>query len=251
MKRTHFYIAYAGNKRSEMIEIYNFIDFEGIDTIVEPYCGSCAMSYYIWLKHPDLKFILNDNNKYLLEMFDIIRDDNKLNEFEIKINDELMPILLNDKEKYVEFVKQNNIYSWYIGHKFYNIKPGLFPQNKKFNSIKISNLGITDFFKNANIEFHNMDGIEFYKNHKKKKNNLILLDPPYLSSCNDFYQDSNTNIYEYLYNNNINQEESKIYLILEKIWILELLFKNNERIIYNKLYQMSKKKTIHMIIKQN
>lgn len=251
MKKNHFYIAYAGNKRSEMIEIYNFIDFEGIDTIVEPYCGSCAMSYYIWLKRPDLKFILNDNDKYLLEMFDIIRDDHKLNEFEIKINDELMPILLNDKEKYTEFVKQNNIYSWYIRNKFYNIRPGLFPQNKKFNRIKFSNFGITDFFKNANIEFHNMDGIEFYENHKKKKNNLILLDPPYLSSCNDFYQDSNTNIYEYLYNNNINQEESKIYLILEKIWILELLFKNNERIIYDKLYQVSKKKTMHMIIKQN
>lgn len=249
--KNHFYISYVGNKRSEVNKIYENINFEGIDTVIEPYCGSCAMSYYIWTKHPNFKFILNDNNHYLLEMFNIIRDDDKLNEFEIKIN-ELMPIFLNNKDDYINFVKQNNVYSWFFANKFYSIRPGLFPQNKKIkNVMTIRNCPIINFFRNANIEFYNMDATECYKNYKNNENNLILLDPPYMDVNNTLYRDPTNEIYEYLHENDIDQEKAKIYLILEKMWIMDLLFKDNEKIIYDKTYtSFNKKKTSHMIIKQ-
>ena len=44
------------------------------DTVfIEPFCGSCAVSYYLWLKHPTLKFILNDGDTFLYEMFNLIQ----------------------------------------------------------------------------------------------------------------------------------------------------------------------------------
>lgn len=246
--KNHFYISYAGNKRNEINEIYDNINFEGIDTIIEPYCGSCSMSYHIWLKHPNFKFILNDNNSYLLEMFNIIRDDDELINFEKKII-ELIPDILNDKRNYLEFTKQNNVYAWFVANKFYSIRPGLFPMNKKFKTLDIKKCPVVNFFKNANIEFYDIDGIECYENYKNSENNLILLDPPYLNSCNDFYLDSTINIYEHLLNNDIKNEKSKICLILEKNWIIDLLFKNNHKIMYNKTYSsFKKKKTIHTII---
>ena len=246
-----FYISYTGNKRSEIDKIYDNINFKGIDTIIEPCCGSCSMSYYIWLKHPNFKFILNDNNPYLLEMFNIIRDDDELNNFEMKIN-ELIPGVLNDKHNYVKFIKQNNVYAWFIANKFYSIRPGLFKKIDKITNVDIKKCPIVNFFKNANIEFYNINGIECYENYKNSENNLILLDPPYLLSCNDLYHHSSVNIYEHLYNNDINQEKSKIYLILEKNWIIDLLFKNNHKIMYDKTYtSFNKKKTIHMIIKNS
>ena len=58
------------------------------------------------------------------------------------------------------------------------------------------------------------DAIKVYEQYKSNKKCMILMDPPYKSSCNDFYYDHNMNIYEYLYNNNIMKEKAKVYLII-------------------------------------
>jgi hypothetical protein len=62
-----------------------------------------------------------------------------------------------------------------------------------------------------------------------------------LNACNDFYFDSKANIYEHLNKNDIIKEKAKLYLILEDIWIIKLLF--NKYIIqsYDKKYMTTKK----------
>ena len=75
------------------------------------------------------------------------------------------------------------------------------------------------------------------------------MDPPYVSTTTNFYYDYNMNIYEYLYHNNITNEKIKIYLILENIWIIKLLFQHNFILFeYDKQYIQSRKKTTHIII---
>ena len=93
------------------------------------------------------------------------------------------------------------------------------------------------------------DAIKVYEQYKNNKKCMIIMDPPYISTTNDFYLDHNMNIYEYLCNNNITKEKAKIYLILENIWIIKLLFQNNYILFeYDKQFQMSKKQTTHIII---
>ena len=59
----HFIFTYLGNKRNEFKHINNVMDdIDNYDTIIEPFCGTSAISFNIWLKHPNKKFILNDNN---------------------------------------------------------------------------------------------------------------------------------------------------------------------------------------------
>ena len=60
--KNHFYMPYKGNKRQEVVRIFDEIDFEKLTTVIEPYCGSCAMSYYISTQYTGIKYILNDNN---------------------------------------------------------------------------------------------------------------------------------------------------------------------------------------------
>jgi hypothetical protein len=93
-----------------------------------------------------------------------------------------------------------------------------------------------------------MDGITIYEKYKNDTNNLILLDPPYLLSCNEFYLQCNTNIYEHLYKNKINNNHAEIYLILENVWIIKLLFDDLIKYEYKKNYQNKHKKTTHIII---
>jgi site-specific DNA-adenine methylase len=252
MKKNHFYISYTGNKRSEVKTIYDNLNFDNITTIIEPFCGSCAISYYISTLHPKkYKYILNDINNYLKDIYDIIKN-NKCEEFENTINNIINKI--NNKEDYMGIIKNNNLYGWYIKNHIYKITPGLFPDNfnkEKKNSVKLSNYLIYNFFINEDIIFTTENGLDCYLKYKNDIFNMIIFDPPYLNSCNDFYEEKNVNIYEYINNNNIINEICKIYLILENSWIIKLLFRLN--IIceeYDKKYITGKKrKTTHIIIK--
>jgi 16S rRNA G966 N2-methylase RsmD len=249
--KNHFYMGYSGNKRNEAKDIFNSINFKGIKAVIEPFCGSSAMSYYISLNKKGLKYILNDNNKYLKEMYEIIIDDTKVEKFETEFNI-LVLGFHEDKKKYNELIKKDNVMSWFIKNKIYCIRAGLFPPStrKYKETLSLKEYPIFDFYRNNDITFLNIDGIECYKKYKDEKHNLILLDPPYINSCNDFYLDAGLNIYEYLYNNKIENEKAKIFLILENIWIIKLLFNKNKTVIeYDKVYQTNKRKTSHVVIK--
>jgi hypothetical protein len=250
--KNHFYIAYTGNKRNEITVFYQYLNFNNITTIIEPYAGSCAISYYISLQNPKkYKYILNDNNPYLLEMYNIIKSDSKIKKFELEYT-KIVKSFNKEKEKYKDYIKNNNnIYSYIIKNKIYSIRPGLFPINNTNykEEINLKEYGIYNFFRNENITFLNIDAIEVYNKYKNNQKNMIIMDPPYINTNNDFYTDSNMNIYEYLYNHNINNEKATIYLILENIWIIKLLFKDNNKLVeYGKKYETSQKLTTHILI---
>ena len=111
----------------------------------------------------------------------------------------------------------------------------------------IKDYSIYNFFKKADIVFTAYDSIKCYELYKNEKLNCIIMDPPYLMTCNDFYNEKDVNIYEYLCNNDINNENAFICLVLEDIWIMRLLFSNIKYNIikYNKRYQTTHKKTVH------
>jgi len=263
--KNHFFYAYSGNKREEADKLYNIIDLNNIKYIVEPFCGSCAISYYISLKHAkQYKYILNDNNKSLIEMFKILKNQDKVKETEDIINnyvDEINKIKDEKQRKlyYDSIVKLNTLESYIFIHKFYSIRAGLckLDKNKDGNLIDykkfyFKDYPIYDFFINEDIELYNIDGIEFYNKYKDNKEAFIFMDPPYIATNNTWYNNGgelgNMNIYEYLYNNPIIKQKAKIYLILENNWIIKLLFKKNIIDQFNKLYQPSKKSTTHLII---
>ena len=70
------------------------------------------------------------------------------------------------------------------------------------------------------------------KEEYNNKKTCIFIDPPYLTECNDFYDDYNysCNIYEYLSNNNIKKFKCKMLIVLSDNWIVRLLFKKWTRI---------------------
>lgn len=250
MKKNHFLLPYAGNKRTECETIYNEISakINDIKTIVEPYCGTSAFSFFMSLKHPKkFEYILNDNNNYLIELYKTALDETKLDDLIKKLDLKIKGL---NKEKYNQIKKENSLISWIIINKIYSIRAGLFPSDKKilttFNYLK--ECPIINFLRNEKITFLNFDGVEIINKYKDNIDNFIFLDPPYLLSCNDFYKDTNTNVYEYMYYNKINNMKSLVLLCLESNWIIKLLFNNEFKKEYNKHYQTSHKKTSHIII---
>jgi hypothetical protein len=156
-------MGYAGNKRNEIPFIYDYLNFDNITTIIEPYAGTCSISYYISTKKTGLKYILNDNNKYLLEMFYLLKDDNKIKQFEEEFK-EKCEYFKNDKNKYMEIIKEKTLMGWFIKNKVYCIRPGLFPINNNRTykeTLDLKSFSIYDFFNNNDITFLNIDGLKF------------------------------------------------------------------------------------------
>lgn len=258
MKKNHFFIPYYGNKRQEVEKIYNEIktDIENdkYKIIVEPFCGTSALSYYIWTnnKNRNLSFVLNDNNKFLVDLYNISKSPEKFNILYnsiIKIQE-----ATTNKEEYNKVVlkaKEGDLPSWLFVHKVYNIRPMLYPQTRNFTIDSWNvflNAPIIDFIRNANIIVSNKDALEVYNEYKGNKKAFIFLDPPYLMSDNSWYKDPTVNVYEYLFDNDIKKEKALIVLCLENNWIIKLLFKGKKSLTYDKQYETTKKKTTHIII---
>jgi len=258
MNKNHFIFPYVGNKRNEIIDFYKYLDFEGITTIIEPFCGSSAMSYYIAQKHPGkFKYILNDNNEILLRLYNTFKDEpgiDKLNE-EINYFIDDFNSYEDDKTRkhfYKNKIKEDTLLTYFIKNKICSIRPGLYPlinTKKKIKNVDLRKHGVYDFIKNEDVIFEFGDGIDFYIKHAGNASVMILMDPPYVNSCNGFYDNPKGNIYEYLHDNDIQKNKAKTYLILENIWINKLLFRNSNLLFeYAKTYESSKRKTSHILI---
>jgi hypothetical protein len=252
----HFPIAYAGNKRSEFVEIDKFINYDNIDTVIEPFCGTASMSYKIASKYPKrFKYILNDNNKYLTELYNVIKSGG-INNFIDYVHKLLGDI--KNKDDYVKACKMEDLKNWFIKNKFYNIRFGTYNKdmhNKDMQKKKMvltkEQLKFIDFVVNENVVITNDDWFKCFSDNKDNDKCLFLMDPPYVQTCNDFYLDPTLNVYEYFLDNQINTFKAQIMFILEHNWIIKMLFGSHIKHTYNKTYNVlkkNKKNTLHCII---
>ena len=261
MVKNSFIFSYVGNKRNEIPEIYKHLNFDKIDTIIETNCGSSAMSYYISLQRPkEFKYILNDNDPKLINIYNILKDEEKTNELNTEVNkiiDEFN--LLEDDETRKQYWKTsiiNNLdnINIYVFFKKYSVLQRLCPQFARCIEIKrynVNDCGIVKFLREENVTIVQGNDIDIIEQYKNNKNVLMLVDPPYLQSCNAFYKNKDMNIYEFLNKNQIKKIKCKIYLILEKNWIIDLLFDSKKAYLLlttDKCYSISKKKTTHVLL---
>jgi hypothetical protein len=172
MYKNHFIIPYYGNKRSEVETILNNINItDNIDTIIEPFCGTSAFSYFTSLKYPKrFTYYLNDNNKLLIELYNIMKDDIKLKQFEKDINNIRKTLT---KEIYDKMDK-SKIETYYIHNKVLKFRPSLWCPEYKYNYIDMNKCPIIQFLKNERVIISNMDAIEFINNHCNNNNTLIF-----------------------------------------------------------------------------
>jgi hypothetical protein len=260
--RNHYYTPYVGNKRSEIKDTLPLINLENITTIIEPFAGSSAMSYYISTIYPNqYKYILNDNDKINYELYKISKDPARTQLFNENINkiitewntyrDDILRkdfyknLNINDIEVYVFKTKYNSfrrgVYPSFLSrdaNRFINIKP-----------YKLQDYPIYDFYNNEDVSYENIDAIDFIEKYYEGDDKLFLLDPPYLKSCNNYYNNFNLNIYEWIITNQTSLLESKnnFILILENIKEVKEIFKDFKVVLeYTKNYFMSRKKTTHI-----
>ena len=253
------FYSYIGNKRNDLKFFKDYINFKKCDTICEPFCGSCAFSIYS--NNGLKKFILNDTDSELIEFYEDVKD-NKFNEYLEYIKD--FAEEENIKEKWEELKKKENKnkFDVFLINKLSSFRRGLLKDNifKKINNItnteKYEN--IVNFYTKNEIKLKNKDYLKIFEEVKDKENVFVFLDPPYLDSYNSSYSSyapdtknkiifDNTKMYidilELLKNG-----KCKVLLIINKNAINEYIFKDFIKGEYNKIYQITKRITDHLII---
>ena len=85
--KNHFIFCYSGNKRNETQNFLTNIKLDNIKNIIEPFCGTSAISYSIWLEHKDkFNYYLNDSDKQLIEVYNIMKNET-IEEIEENVNE--------------------------------------------------------------------------------------------------------------------------------------------------------------------
>lgn len=267
--KNHFFFFYAGNKRQEVEHIYSKINFENIDTICEPFCGSCAVSYYIWKQNPDKKFkyVINDTDKFLYELLTLVKSDNKkrMEEIEKDLNDAIRneeDEIIITKDEYNRICRSKTLIGHIMANRYKSITAGLFPVRdykpvfkKKF---KFSDYPIYEFLQSEDITISNKDGCDVIQEYDKD-NVFMFLDPPYIAANNNFYSSDKLNMYEYFIKIGFDNFKSKMLICHENNWLFKIIFRDyiNDNDEYVKQYENSlrslrsktdKKKTTHICI---
>ena len=248
----HFIISYAGNKRQEVEHLHDYLvdKLDGIDTIIEPFCGTSAMSVSLSMKYPKrFKYIINDYDEKLIELYHIMNDEDKLKRFTDEFNEKVK--LIVDKEAYNSIIKDGSLMGWFIARKIYQIRAGLYPIRDtayKKKMYDFNDLPIIKFLRTENVDIRRGDGTDIVKRYQDDVNCLLLVDPPYIMSCNLFYTSKETNTYEYCVDVGLGNMKSMVVLVLEDNWIIRLMFKEFIKNSYAKTYMSKHKKTTHIII---
>jgi site-specific DNA-adenine methylase len=260
--KNHFLHSWFGNKRGEVKKIYENINFDNVEIIIEPFCGTSAISYYISTQQPKkFKYILNDTDPYLYEIYNTMKDEKQTdilqNEFNLLV-DKFNEFKTDEEKRNYWFsnITKSNETKHIIFKKSYGGMGCMCPISKRakqLNKKALKTKPIYNFMNTEDVEILNIDAVELIKKYKDNEKALIILDPPYLTSFmenipSNYHEEEHPNIYEYLYYNDMNDWKSQPIIILEKIWIIYVLFPNKNFIEYDKKYAMKKKQTIHLII---
>ncbi len=251
-----FYFPYDGNKRSENKHIEDVIEpiLQDVECIIEPFAGSASFSFAIFQKYGNrFKYILNDNDSMLCEMYRFIQKESCKPLFDFA-NEKGLEVLKSKSQKMFKelIAKKDDLMHWFFYRRVYSHYRGqIYFNNPKFTN-KIGKFKYEkwkqrdEFIKTVIIS--NLDYTEFLEKHRNKKA-LVYIDPPYFQSYNGYVHQKNNkvledgslidytsvwpNIYQYMKNT------QPCVLVTNHISILDFIFKEFYKKKYGKRYNLN------------
>jgi site-specific DNA-adenine methylase len=243
-KRENKLIHRIGSKDQDIKYFLKYLP-EDVETVVEPFGGSfavCRMVYYDdkYKKH------VNDNDPELFYAYNNLHELKEIKEY---INEQI------DEYGHEKMKLKRHIMDKYEEHPLYN-----YIINNCFVRGNICKKAPTDQFNKARIDelkkytFTKHDYKKILKQYQRDAECFLFMDPPYLFSSNEAYyaQNEETDMTDILVQIKKYIEDPKtkckVMLIINKLKMVEYLFEDNIVGEYSKTYQISKKKTTHLII---
>lgn len=259
--KKYFYFPYVGGKSKELKYIYKYCDISKYDVIIEPFCGSSAFSYDVFLKDHNKTFILNDINKTLINLLSDIKKNTSKKYINYCSGNWIQG--KTTKEEYEKIINKDCLESYFYKNKIYNIRTGLYPLKKSFKFNYNEYIKLDSFYMSDNVFLYNEDYKNIIEKYKDNEKAFIFLDPPYFLSFNSSYTKNGSGFggnemskkeytdptKEYIYiRNALTNYKCKILIIINDCELLKDYFNLFYKESYGKEYQITKKKSKHMVI---
>lgn len=258
--KNHKLISRLGNKDLDLKFFKSYL-LQDIATIVEPFAGSFAVSsrFYASQKDKKYKYVLNDTDAAIYWIY--INHDLYI-ENRIKINEYCKNYTVKNNMKkfkldfyeFVEALKMPEILSLYF-FKLHSVRGYMIKYLKgDFKPLE------SDIRVLKNAEFYNVDYKIIMEKYKDDSSSFLFLDPPYLYSNNLQYssqsQDASSGSHDgsdntdmiYEIHNYMKIAKCKVMLIINDLKIVRYIFGDFVKGQYNKLYSMSLKRQVHLVI---
>ena len=256
-------LPYVGSKRNDIkfVDKY-FPEIKSKSKIVEPFGGSGAVSLYLFSLNNKIVCHINDIDGALINFYHqlqkhqtlVLNGYNSLLNFKNK--SEYDKIIEEFKLANVEghsTIKDAVLYLFY--HRVHGFRMGLYPSDQPhFKDIVVEDFPI--FFEwIKKTTFTNESYEKIFSKYKNSKNVFMFIDPPYLDSFNAYYIMNrydkegvvdNTEVFVKI-SDYLKVAKCKCMLVINENAITNKLYGDYIVGTYEKLYQISKKKTIHII----
>jgi site-specific DNA-adenine methylase len=250
-----FFFSYVGGKSRDLKHITPFINLSNIETVVEPFCGSCAFSTHN-IKN-NIKYVMNDNDKELIKFLNCVKNGGFSeccqyynNTFNLCI-EEMKP-----STYFRELVKNKGRT---VGEYFLlkRIGKNMGMCNLRARKVEEEEYAhLVNFFKNAEVT--NNDYIQVFDKYINDEKAFLFLDPPYLDSCNVFYRNFNEKSKNKIIFDNtkmyidilhlLRYAKCKVLLIINGNALTKYIYSGFIRGEYTKCYDLTKKITTHLIV---
>jgi len=243
----NYITTYTGNKYNEIKNFIDFIPNDGFNVLVEPFGGSFALCrYFGGVLKKEIDYHVND---YDPSNYFVYTNPNKIIEWSIQLQQIIADT--NCKMSIKECYEKMQ-----IGDLSFNCFKNAFSFRGYPKKKCIIDYSALVKFMNKNINFTNDDFNITMNKFKDNEQAFIFLDPPYFDSCNTFYY-SNTGDDSVIFDStkifidildHLKTAKCKIMLIINKNSITEFIYKDFIKGEYDKLYQLTKRNTKHLII---
>lgn len=181
---SRFYFSWFGNKRTELSKIFDAVNMDDFDTIVEPFCGSGALMLECYARYGDTKkYVFNDTDVRLISMLNFIKANgsqplydycaNKLNAEDWKTHQKA------DLSDPYNFFYWNRVKAGFHRGSI----PTKWPSLKRNNKVELTD----KCFMSDSTSLTGDDWTECVNKYKDDPKALIFIDPPYFNSFNQEY----------------------------------------------------------------
>jgi site-specific DNA-adenine methylase len=244
-----FVINYTGNKYKESFKTFENakINFDKYEVFIEPFCGTFGFSRFIYMylnKPTNKKFILYDNDSELINFYKLLqtKTDVEVKNIYKKYND-AVDLFSNDEyatngksivknicddnrdDPIIQFMINKNISSF----------SGFYRKNhKKHEQVWF------DMFKYCTFIHTDSTEIRDYDTDKT----LFYIDPPYIGTCNTFYNKVDDDYIDFVVNM---LDKYECLFVHKKNALMRICFKKYLNSSIFKTYNINKKETTHDI----
>jgi site-specific DNA-adenine methylase len=251
-----FYFPYQGNKRLEIKHLAEYtrgISEKKYDTIVEPFCGSCAFSLAMYKNGFRGRIVINDADETLVRFLRDIQENGSQKYFDFH-NEKVCDNLTRERYHALLGQKRDDLLHWFFYRKCFYITEHRYYEKlmNKTAERTAAHALFDEFLRHCEIRCGDYNDV--FDEFEGDDRCFMFLDPPYLDSYNrDYAKFTKDGDGTYFYAEIIQKLKSdatrcSLLMVINGNSLTKYIYRKYTVAEYEKIYSTGKKRVSHLVV---